>query len=230
MFFRRRARIGTPFFFSLHYAMAARLVIHNVLKVNHRNDFRSWLLDHAAEEKECWVPVVRRQVGSSPGLLYLDAVEEALCFGWIDSTTRRSESGETLQRFSPRRKGSVWSELNKARCERLERLGLMTPAGRAALALAKPFVMLPGVRRALQADAETWANFCRFPELYRRVRVNTVQIAAAKHPALFKMRLGKLVDMTRRGEMFGAWDDDGRLTSPPAPRPEKRRSPQKSSG
>lgn len=210
--------------------MVTRSVMQNILRISSRGDFREWLIKHAAEEKECWVPVFRRGKDDSPGLLYLDAVEEALCFGWIDSTTRRTESGETLQRFSPRRKCSIWSELNKARCERLERLGLMTPAGRAALALAKPFVMLPSVRKALQADVETWANFCRFPELYQRVRVNTVQITATKRPALFKTRLRKLVEMTRRGEMFGAWNDDGRLLPLSPPGTQECRKSQKSSG
>lgn len=187
--------------------------MYNQLSTKNRSDFRAWLMTHSATEKECWVPVFRRGADGSPGLLYLDAVEEALCFGWIDSTVRRTSSGETLQRFSPRRKGSSWSELNKARCERLEQLGLMTSAGRTALTLAKPFSYLPGVRKALTADAATWKNFCNFPELYRRVRVNTVQIAAKNRPALFKKRLKKLVEMTRRGEMYGAWDDGGRLTT-----------------
>ncbi len=170
-------------------------------------------MQHAAAERECWVPVYRSGKDGEPGLLYLDAVEEALCFGWIDSVMRRDSTGVILQRFSPRRKGSTWSELNKARCERLEKLGLMTPAGCAALAQAKPFVMMPRVRRALQADPQTWDHFCSFPELYRRVRVNTVQITAKNRPALFKQRLKKLVEMTRQGMMYGAWNDGGRLTT-----------------
>lgn len=187
--------------------------MQNKLGIRCRTEFRTWLEMHASTEKECWVPVFRQGEDGSPGLLYLDAVEEALCFGWIDSTVRRSESGETLQRFSPRRRGSIWSELNKARCERLEQLGLMTPAGRDALALAKPFSMLSAVRKALAADAATWKNFCQFPELYRLVRVNTVQIAARNRPALFERRLKKLVEMTRQGKMYGAWNDNGRLTT-----------------
>jgi uncharacterized protein YdeI (YjbR/CyaY-like superfamily) len=66
-------------------------------------------------------------------LPYLDIVEEALCFGWIDSTLKRLPDGRLAQRLSPRRKGSNWTELNRARCKELEERGLMTDAGRAAL-------------------------------------------------------------------------------------------------
>ena len=64
-------------------------------------------------------------------------VEEALCFGWIDSTLKRLPDGRLAQRLSPRRKHSHWTELNKQRCADLEARGLMTEAGRQALALAK---------------------------------------------------------------------------------------------
>ena len=64
---------------------------------------------------------------------YLDAVEEALCFGWIDSTTKKLSDIVTAQQFAKRRKNSNWTELNKKRCRRLEKLGLMTDSGRATL-------------------------------------------------------------------------------------------------
>ena len=67
------------------------------------------------------------------GKVYNDAVEEALCFGWIDSTLKKLPDGRLAQRLSPRRKGSHWTELNRARCKELEERGLMTDAGRAAL-------------------------------------------------------------------------------------------------
>ena len=77
----------------------------NVLSVANRAAFRAWLQDHAAKETECWVRVRRGRPADDDHLWYLDAVEEALCFGWIDSTSR--PSGESsLQRFTPRRKNS----------------------------------------------------------------------------------------------------------------------------
>ena len=68
---------------------------------------------------------------------YIDAVEEAMCFGWIDSTLKRLD-GEAYQRFAPRAKGSLWSELNKERCRRMERVGRMTDMGRAVLPEMSP--------------------------------------------------------------------------------------------
>ena len=96
-----------------------------------RGDLRRWMMEHTASARECWVPFYRKSPENQKHVLYLEAVEEALCFGWIDSVLRRMEDGVTRQRFSPRRSGSVssWSELNKARCMRLKRLGLMTEAG-----------------------------------------------------------------------------------------------------
>lgn len=64
---------------------------------------------------------------------YIDAVEEAMCFGWIDSTAKKMDNGVTAQRLAPRRKGSIWPELNKERCRRMEQLGRMTDVGRAVL-------------------------------------------------------------------------------------------------
>lgn len=184
----------------------------NLLKVNNREEFRSWLLKNSQSEKECWVVAKRGKPTDSKVLLYVDAVEEALCFGWIDSTRKKLESGETVQRFSPRRKGSIWSELNKERCRRMEKLGRMTDAGRAVLPDMSPsgFVADPEIIEALQADTVVWNNFIKFPPLYQRVRINTIQIKK-KDKELFHSRLKKLIENTKKGEMYGEWNDDGRL-------------------
>ena len=75
------------------------------------------------KEPECWVVVKRGRPIDDETFWYIDAVEEAMCFGWIDSTTKKMDNGVTAQRLAPRRKGSLWSELNKERCRRMERLG-----------------------------------------------------------------------------------------------------------
>ena len=79
--------------------------MENVLSVTNRAAFRAWLQSHAAEEAECWVRVRRGRPADEDHLWYLDAVEEALCFGWIDSTSLSADEG-SLQRFTPRRKNS----------------------------------------------------------------------------------------------------------------------------
>lgn len=91
---------------------------------------------------------------------YLDAVEEVLCFGWID-TTHKKIDGVDMQRFTPRAARSPWSELNKERCRRLEKLGLMTDAGRAALPdmSESGFVIDTEIQKAFWENPLAWKNF-----------------------------------------------------------------------
>ena len=102
--------------------------ITHLLEFTQRQQLRDWLQENHASAKECWVVMSRAKnpVGVLP---YLDVVEEALCFGWIDSTMKRLPDGRLAQRLSPRRKKSHWTELNKERCRRLIQEGKMTDAG-----------------------------------------------------------------------------------------------------
>ena len=104
----------------------------NILAFTTRHEFRKWLEENSSVESECYLFLTRGRPVDNEHFWYLDAVEEALCFGWIDSTIRMI-SGKAMQRFSPRRAASGWTELNKERVRRLEKLGLMTEAGRAVL-------------------------------------------------------------------------------------------------
>ena len=99
-----------------------------LLEFTQRQQLRDGLQENHASAKECWVVMSRAKnpVGVLP---YLDVVEEALCFGWIDSTMKRLPDGRLAQRLSPRRKKSHWTELNKERCRRLIQEGKMTDAG-----------------------------------------------------------------------------------------------------
>ncbi len=106
--------------------------ITTLLEYSERSQLRAWLQENHSKEKECWV-VMSRSKTPPPGILaYIDVVEEALCFGWIDSTLKKVPDGRLAQRLSPRRKNSHWTKLNMDRCMDLEDRGLMTPAGRRA--------------------------------------------------------------------------------------------------
>ena len=94
---------------------------------------RAWLEKHHAKEKELWVGFWKKDSGKD-GVVYRQALDEALCFGWIDGVVRRLDELSYMQRFTPRRVGSYWSSVNIARAEELEREGRMAPAGRAAFA------------------------------------------------------------------------------------------------
>lgn len=182
----------------------------NILAITNRSDFREWLIQNSTTEKECWIAVKRGKTPPEDALWYLDAVEEALCFGWIDSTVKNVD-GVTLQRFGPRTKSGRWTELNKERCRRLERLGLMTEAGRAACPdLDAEFVIMPEILSAFMARPVAWKNFRDFSPLYQRVRIDNIQRCVSK-PELFNSRLTKLIEASERGEMIGDWHDCGRL-------------------
>lgn len=184
--------------------------IENLLPVKSREELRGWLLVHSKTEKACWVIVSMKPTPDI--LLYLDAVEEALCFGWIDGIKKRISKTETAQRLSPRSPKSSWTELNKARVRRLEKLGLMTDEGRKVLPDMDPdsFIIDRVIEQRLREEPRVYANFLAFPALYQRVRIDTIQ-SVLNQPELFKSRLDKLITHTRENKMYGQWHDDGRL-------------------
>lgn len=184
----------------------------NILKAKNREELRLWLENNYETQKECWVIVKRGKPQNDDTFWYIDAVEETLCFGWIDSTVKKLDNGITIQRLSPRKKGSIWSELNKERCRRMEKLGKMTQAGKKVLPdmSEKGFNIDIDILEELKKDEIVWANFHKFPSLYQRVRIDTIQIKK-KNPQLFQKRLEKLIENTKKGIMYGEWNDNGRL-------------------
>ena len=182
-----------------------------VLDITTRAEFRAWLAANAATARACYVAVKRGRPQDDGALYYLDAVEEALCFGWIDSTVRVI-GGRAVQRFSPRKKNSPWTELNKARVRRLETLGLMTDLGRAVLPPMgkRSFKIDPAIERALK-DARLWSAFRATPPLYQRVRAYNIAFYKRRDPKQFARSLRHLLDETKQGRLYGNWNDYGRL-------------------
>ena len=107
--------------------------IVNLLQFSQRSELRRWFEENHDKVKECWIVMYRTKVPEWTAIPYIDVVEEALCFGWIDSTLKRLPDGRLVQRLSPRRKKSHWTQLNIERCKDLESRGLMTDAGRRAI-------------------------------------------------------------------------------------------------
>ena len=155
---------------------------------------------HYADKTEVWLVTDKTR----PGVPYLETVEEALCFGWIDGIAKRLDETSVAQRFTPRRKRSHWTELNKLRAARLLEAGQMTDAGRAVLPDLSPeaFSVAPDILAALQADPEVWAHYCAFSETYRRIRVGYIEETRRK-PEVFRVRLEHFINKTRRNKQFG---------------------------
>lgn len=184
--------------------------IDKLLTFNKREELREWLLANSTTEKYCWVIVTIKPKLDT--LLYLDVVEEALCFGWIDGVKKKLSETQTAQRLSPRAKKSPWTELNKERVRRLEKLGLMTDEGRKILPsdFHQPFKIDSVIEEKLKEDQQIYENFMAFPDLYRRIRIDTIQ-TNKKDTVLFESRLAKLIEQTKANKQYGAWHDNGRL-------------------
>ena len=183
----------------------------NILNVTTRVGFREWLENNHDKEKDCWLVIKRGKNPPSDCVWYPDAVEEAICFGWIDATLKNID-GRSVQRFMPRSLSSGWTELNKERARRMERLGLMTEDGRKVLPdmSEDAFSIDSEILSAFQGNPVAWENFLSFPPLYQRIRIDSIQYYK-KDRALFERRLKKLIEKSEKGEMFGEWNDRGRL-------------------
>lgn len=184
--------------------------IENLIPVKSREELRVWLQENCKTEKSCWVVV--RMAPNPETLLYLDAVEESLCFGWIDGTKKKISETELAQRLSPRSKKSSWTELNKERVRRLEKLGLMREEGRKVLPDMDydSFKIDGAIEQRLKEEKQVYENFMAFPALYTRVRIDTIQ-SVKDQPELFRSRLDKFITNTRENKMYGQWHDHGRL-------------------
>jgi len=182
--------------------------ITETLEATTRAQWRKWLERHHAKKTEIWLVAGLREKGD--GLSYLDAVEEALCFGWIDGLAKSFDADRRAQRFSPRRPKSNWTELNKERARRLIREGRMTPAGERVLpdlTLTEP-TLAPDIVAALDAQKGARAFFESTPLLYRRVRLGNLE-EQRKQPDVFATRLATLVTSCAQKKLFGNWDDRG---------------------
>jgi uncharacterized protein YdeI (YjbR/CyaY-like superfamily) len=183
--------------------------ITNTIKPKNRAAWREWLDKNHKKLTEIWLLSDDRS--EEPTVAYLDAVEEAICFGWIDGIQKRFSTYELAQRLTPRKKRSNWTELNKERARRLIRLELMTEAGRATLPdLNVDFFVAEDIVDVLRAKPTAWSNFLEFPDLYRRVRISYIE-EMRKNPNEFDRRLQNFVNKTADNKMFGNWNDGGRL-------------------
>ena len=177
--------------------------IGKTLYLSDRQAWRRWLEEHYDKEKEIWIVYPKKATGK-PRILYNDAVEEALCFGWIDSTTKRIDETSYAQRFSPRNPKSPYSESNKQRLRALVKQGLVIPSVKATIAgiLEEVFVVPPDILEALKVNKEAWINFQQFSLDYKRIRIAFIE-GARNRPEEFKKRLNYFIKKTENNKQFG---------------------------
>jgi uncharacterized protein YdeI (YjbR/CyaY-like superfamily) len=143
--------------------------------------WRKWLEKNADKKKEIWLIYYKKESGKSR-VPYNDAVDEALCFGWIDSTLKPVDKDSFAQRFTPRRKGSPISAMNKERFRRLVEEGRMTekgfeylrPEDARELQVEAKLVIPKDILAAIKNNRAAWDNFQKFPESYKRIRIGWI--------------------------------------------------------
>ena len=186
--------------------------ITKTLYVTNRADWRQWLQAHHQSETEVWLIYYKKHSGQAR-IPYDDAVEEALCFGWIDSVIQRIDDEKYAQKYSPRRPGSQWSALNIGRMHKMIEAGMMTEAGLAKIdpaligAPAKSrkrqleLAVPPFMQQALMASPQAWENFCNLAPSYRRQYIGW--ISAAKREETRQKRLQEAIALLERNEKLG---------------------------
>jgi uncharacterized protein YdeI (YjbR/CyaY-like superfamily) len=166
------------------------------------SEWRSWLADNHRSADEVWL-VIHHKGSGTPSLRYAEAIEHALCYGWIDGLHRKHDATSSRLRFSPRRPGSTWSGLNRERATRMIEAGLMTERGRALVDLAKETGtwhladVVPGdLRAALDANPAARDHFAAFPPSSKRLILEWV--VTAKRQATRARRVAETVTLAAR--------------------------------
>ncbi|RJP53972.1 MAG: hypothetical protein C4557_03900 [Anaerolineaceae bacterium] len=168
-----------------------------------RKDWRNWLKKNYKTEIEIWLVYPRKATGK-PRIEYNDAVEEALCFGWIDSIIKKLDDEHTVQRFSPRKAKTNYSQPNIERLRTLvaQKKVIKEVADTLTDILNAEFVFPPDILKAIQANKEAWKNYQRFSDPYKRIRIAFIE-TARKRPEEFKKRLRHFIEMTAKNKQIG---------------------------
>ena len=167
-----------------------------------RAAWRAYLEKHFETAEEVWFVFPTKAAGEE-SLSYNDAVEEALCFGWIDSTNRRLDERHCIRRFSPRKQGSAYSRPNIERLLWLDSRGLLHPKIRESVRhlLETPFLFPEDILDEIRQDEAAWKHFQNFSEPYKRIRIAYIE-AARKRPEEFQKRLRSFLEKTRRNKLI----------------------------
>jgi len=182
--------------------------VTETLYVPNREEWRDWLEEHHRSVSEIWLVSYLKKTGK-PSVPYNDAVEEALCFGWIDSIVKKLDEERYVQRYTPRRAKSGYSQTNKERLKRLIERGKVMPkvlAGLDEIGL-EDFEYPVDIMAALQENEKAWENFQRYSGSYQRIRIAYIDVARDR-PGEYEKRLAHLIEMTEQDKQFGRGIED----------------------
>ena len=180
------------------------------VQVRTRAEWRAWLQANHASVAEIWLVFDKRHTGK-PAVEYEDSVEEALCFGWVDSLIRRIDDNRYARKFTPRKPDSFWSTINRRRYERVQAQGLLTEAGlqRPPTSRIRDAPPRPPrgqdvpdyIAKALKKHRAAWATFEKLAPSHRWHYV--MWIDQAKRPETRERRLQQAIEMLASGQTLG---------------------------
>ncbi|MBN2182791.1 MAG: YdeI/OmpD-associated family protein [Sedimentisphaerales bacterium] len=184
------------------------------LYIPDRSRWRHWLAkNHDKEKNGIWLVFYKKET-KKPNLEYEHAVEEAICFGWIDSIIKKIDESKYARKFTPRKNGSLWSKLNKKRAAKMIKQGLMTEAGLAKIKIAKreglwdkdprakiSFDIPDEFAAALAKNKKAKENFNKLAFTYRRHYIGW--IATAKRDQTKKRRIAESIALLEQGKKLG---------------------------
>jgi uncharacterized protein YdeI (YjbR/CyaY-like superfamily) len=176
-----------------------------------RAAWRTWLAGHASTDAEIWLVYFKKHTGK-PTVSYLDSLEEALCFGWVDSLIQKIDDDRYARKFTPRRIGSKWSEVNQRLVAKLIREGLMTEAGLARVDFSLPEgepirqrpaeTPTPGwLKTGLRTSPLAWENFEKLPPSHQRRYI--VWISDAKRDETRQKRIREAIALLEGNKRLG---------------------------
>lgn len=177
--------------------------IKNTLYITDSKEWRNWLKKNHKTEKEIWLIYPKKGTGK-PRIQYNDAVEEALCFGWIDSIVKTLDEENTAQRFSPRKPKARYSQANIERLRTLvaQKKVIKEVAETLKGILEEKFIFPSDILKALKANKEAWRNYQKFSDSYKRIRIAFIE-GVRDRPEEFRKRLRHFIEMTEKNKMFG---------------------------
>ena len=190
--------------------MSGGIMSTEIRYFENREDWRKWLTDNFETASDIWFVFPGKSSGEK-GITYNDAVEEALCFEWIDSTIKALDKEHKIQHFTLRNPKSTYSQANKERLKWLLDNKMIHPKFEDKIrnVLSVPFVFPDDIIDRLKEDKITWKNYQLFSDAYKRIRIAYIE-AARKRPEEFEKRLNNFINKTKDNRIITGFGGIGK--------------------
>lgn len=167
-----------------------------------RKDWRKWLEKHFQNKEEIWLIYPKKESGK-PRIVYNDAVEEALCFGWIDSNLKSIDEEHSAQKFTPRNPKSKFSQANIERLLWLDKMKMIHPSISDSIqkVIRQKFIYPQDIISRIKKDPSAWSNYQTLSDTYKRIRIAYIE-AARNRPEEFEKRLNNFIEKTNQNKLI----------------------------